>query len=803
MKILKIRLHPFAGSADFSRALVDGLNIIEGPNEYGKSTLNNALWHALFTPANLTPAKLRDTMGRWFPKPTGDHARVTLEFEADGQTWTLEKCWGAGASSRLCACKSPLIADPGAVQKRLMELLRLNEATWRHVLFVNQAQLNRTISELREHGKNIDDLQPLLVGASAVPGDIAPEKLLQAFRDRIEDHFSKWDRNSNSPEGGKGIDYRWKRNVGPLLEAYYAMEEARRNEKNVLDHELELDGLNKKISDIKSRIEVDREFVNDGRKRRDGLLARTGQEERIKRLEGEIEILRTVFKDWPGTGNVIDAKKGELERVRKTIVNLDAELKNARKRAESAEARSANGRLEVARDEWKTAKNRLEESKNVPEEQFAELCLLEKEIKNLLINIEANKLSVKISAATATTVRIVRGAEASETLPLNAAESWEGQADGKVIVETPELKMTVVSGTGDVNSLFKQLESANQLRTKTLESIGHESFSSAEAAAVGHRKFSDEEKLKRVAYDAALQGFSEEEWSQKMAALDAIPETRSIEVIEKELRECRKSEFQLGVEINNQQQQVESWIAKYKDTDTLTNKILGITGELNKAKNDLSALPPLPEGFGSIDDYLEQLNNKEAKQAQMEEELNRLKIDIERVKVQGNALSQTLEELSDQLKTLERVFQRLQETGQSLLRIRAKLEQIVAERGNDDPMKGLNNSIAGYFQQMTIGKYQGVRLEGTAPVEVSGYITIGAEQLSQGTLGSLALATRIALADFYLSEMPGFLILDDPFTDMDPGRRLAASECLKNFSVKRQVILFTCHPDHTAGLISN
>ena len=798
MKILKIHLHPFAGVADRPMELTTGLNIIEGPNEFGKSTLNNALWHALFTPTNLPPAKRRDIMGRWFPKPAGDHAKVTLEFEADGQTWTLEKCWGAGASSRLISCQSPPIADPGAVQTRLMELLRLNEATWRHVLFVNQAQLNRTIEELREHAEAVDDLQPLLAGASAISGDVAAEKIKQAVQDRLDSHFSRWDIQTGGPENGRGIENRWKTTIGPLLMAYYAMEEVRRDLKNVRLYEEKLDGLNSQLSALQSRIDVGRDFVTKGREMQDGLAARGGLEEKIRRLEGEIEILRSVFKDWPGTGNVIDAKKGELERVLKTIVNLDAELKNAKKRAESAEARSAYGRLEVARAEWKAAQNRLKESKNVPAEQLAELRRLEKEISDLRINIEANKLSAKIEAATPATVRIVRGAEAPETLPLNAAESWEGQADGKLIVETPDLKMTVFSGTGDMNLLFKQLESANQLRTTTLDSIGHESFSSAEAAAVAHRKCSDEEKLKRVAYDAALQGFSEEEWSQRMAALDGIPETRSIEVIEKELGELRGRESQLGVEIRNQQQQVESWVAKYKDTDTLTNKILGVTGELKSANSELSALPPLPDGFESVTDYLAEFRKKEGEQVKIENELNGL--NTEKARLEGGAPSHSADELSDKLEAKEREFQLMQDTGQSLRRILAKLEQIVASRGTKNPMEGLEKAIADHFQQMTSGKYQSVRLEGTVPVEVAGSLAFDAEMLSQGTLGSLALATRLALADFYLGDMPGFLILDDPFTDMDPARRHAAGQCLGAFAEKRQVLFFTCHPQHSNDL---
>ena len=111
MKLLSIGLHPFGGTTNRTCTLQDGINVLEGPNEFGKSTLSHALWHALFTPTNLTPVNLRNTMGRWYPKPGGDHARVTVRFQADGQTWTLQKTWGAGAVSSLQAEGSAAMAS--------------------------------------------------------------------------------------------------------------------------------------------------------------------------------------------------------------------------------------------------------------------------------------------------------------------------------------------------------------------------------------------------------------------------------------------------------------------------------------------------------------------------------------------------------------------------------------------------------------------------------------------------------------------------------------------------------------------
>jgi uncharacterized protein YhaN len=52
----------------------------------------------------------------------------------------------------------------------------------------------------------------------------------------------------------------------------------------------------------------------------------------------------------------------------------------------------------------------------------------------------------------------------------------------------------------------------------------------------------------------------------------------------------------------------------------------------------------------------------------------------------------------------------------------------------------------------------------------------------------------------YLDGMEGFLVLDDPFTDMDPARRRAAEQCLGEFAKQRQVLFFTCHPEHRREL---
>ena len=88
------------------------------------------------------------------------------------------------------------------------------------------------------------------------------------------------------------------------------------------------------------------------------------------------------------------------------------------------------------------------------------------------------------------------------------------------------------------------------------------------------------------------------------------------------------------------------------------------------------------------------------------------------------------------------------------------------------------------------------------PTRVGGALSLDTTLLSQGTLGSLALATRLALPELYLIGMDGVFLLDDPFTDMDTSRRAAAVPASGAFSEKHQVLFFTCHPEHARDLVN-
>jgi hypothetical protein len=798
MKILRIHLHLFGGATDRFFDLSAGLNIIEGPNEFGKSTLNQALWHTLFTPTNLTPVALRKTMGRWFPRPSGDHASVSLDFEAQGQVWSLKKRWGIAASSSLGSSLSPAMADPGHVQERLLELLHRNEATWRHVLFVSQAQLTKTVEDLRENASQVEDLRPLLAGAAAIPGDITPERIVAAIDSRIEDHFSRWDQPMNGPERGRGIDNPWANKVGPQLAAYYALKITERDLDQVVSHEKKVDLINENIRQQERFVEADRQFVETGRPLRAGLAKRDGLEGKIKWLKSEQSTLRGIFMEWPGAVNKAESMNSRVQQGQEVISGLENELGNARRREKAADQQAGYVRVKNARHYLDQTIAFIATLKPIPSSILNELKSLSQREENLRVQIAAQKLSARLESKARVIVELTRGAGAKETVEVFPEVPWTGQIEGKLSVEFGDLKIEVASGTGELESLFGELEQIEVQHKGHLATLGVDDLQAAEAAHTLHKKAEADVTLAKQRFVDALQGRTEEEWHSEVAANEAIPQTRSVMALEAELKNALTTKAVLEAEKTAVEIKIRNWTGQYGDVDKLTSLVLKAAQDVVEAEMELKELPQVPDGFSDAGSYLSRLSSAETHLESVRATLGDLR--IQQAASAGLTPQRSAEELQEELETKVKAFERVNEIGSALLRIKLKLDDVLALRGDDNPMQKVEAAVAARFRDLTCGAYDRIRMDAGAPVEVTGKVSLPTAMLSQGTLGSLALATRLCLAEWYLEGTGGFIVLDDPFTDMDPVRRKAAGQSLKDFAKSNQVIYLTCHPEHATEL---
>lgn len=108
------------------------------------------------------------------------------------------------------------------------------------------------------------------------------------------------------------------------------------------------------------------------------------------------------------------------------------------------------------------------------------------------------------------------------------------------------------------------------------------------------------------------------------------------------------------------------------------------------------------------------------------------------------------------------------------------------------------------FSTITAGRYVAV----TVPAEGGRFVVFDADsrpsttdRLSTGTAQQLYLALRIALIESLDGLGPGLpVLMDDVFANFDPERKRGSIEALADLAVHRQVVLFTCHPE-TAELV--
>jgi exonuclease SbcC len=113
----RISLKPFGGISSKEIRFRPNLNVVLGPNEAGKTTVFEAIQHALFTPSNLKPSHFSREMERFLPVGSGDTICVELEFSTCGKRHVLKRRWGETHASEL-------ILPDGSVVSRDEEIAR-------------------------------------------------------------------------------------------------------------------------------------------------------------------------------------------------------------------------------------------------------------------------------------------------------------------------------------------------------------------------------------------------------------------------------------------------------------------------------------------------------------------------------------------------------------------------------------------------------------------------------------------------------------------------------------------------------
>ena len=805
MKLKSIQLKPFAGILDKKVDFYPGLTVILGPNEAGKSTLLNALKSVLFTEVELTKTRFDRLMKEYMPVKGGDTIRVSLEFQAEGKDYFLEKIWKPGNSKGSAILKSPDLGEftiDGEVSRLIDELLPAHQGTVNNILLTWQSALGKTIDILHKEDVNIrPDLGAILRSSVMETDGVSVEKLRLRLDREYEDYFQHWDIEKGAPENGRGINNPFKKGVGKILKAYYEKEGIEKDYYETFELEIKIDEINKQIQDEESKQKKIKDEIIQYKGVKSQIQERQQIENDLEKIVHGIEEIKKISKEWPIKENWLLKEVGPIvSKMEEKKGKLEKEENESRQNQENKEFRQWFKNLHKLHKKIEDAENKLSKAKKVTEEDIELLKNKKQEVKDLENEIKASKLTISFFAKNQQVLTLKDMSEKEETLVLDQGKKIEKTFQGKLILEHEDWRMEVQAGEGEIDRLIFEKEKKTKEVEDEFKRLGVDTFEKAQSVNTEYERLRGEVKYAKRNFTEKLGEERYEELEEKYKQLGEEKQVRPLDKIsveqvrlELELEDLQKKKKE-GLE------QIKDWKEKYGSHDEMISILGGKQHRQDELKKKLENLAVLPEGFGdykSFYDYIDQLNENDRK---LQEEISGLR--EQKITIESQKPDQSSEELKMQFGESEQNFQRILLDGKAVAHIKEKAIDLL-KKMDIKTYEGFQNKFVKYFIHMSGKSFSRVEMEQDLPGKLikDDGSELSYNLLSFGTKDTFSLALRLTMAEYFLRDKSGFLILDDPLVDMDSGRQALAAEQINEFAKTKQVIFLTCHPQ-TAEMLS-
>ncbi|MGN0687146.1 MAG: ATP-binding protein [Oscillospiraceae bacterium] len=779
MKIKSVSCTQFAGVRDRSISFEDGINVIYGKNESGKSTLVNLISRTLFQNARIDGRSDKAFRELYYPgarrgsSVVGDFADGKITLEAADGTYTLTKEWGADAR---CVLSSP----GGAVkeQKKIDELLKsvlvYGEGVYADMLFSSQRNTDLSVQTILDSTKTTDAKQEITDAVSrafAESGGISVSAIEQAVNAQIERLAGKhWDFNRDMPVRKAS---RWSTGLGEILSAYYAL----------LDAE-------KVLSDISSlEEEADRTAADFAAK-----------DEELRKSEESC----TAFSDCASRLAVLSERRNAIERLSRELEKASAILCRWPQQAELLDRARALREESASRallDKYDTAKKLSDELSAItamlserPCPSADEISAV-KEAQRIIASCE-NKLCgmnlcarLKMIGGNPVEIKsLVTGepVEVSDCFPLTEAVS----------ITIPDvMELTLSPADVDAASVTEEITKRRTAMEDILTRYGADSIPQLEQLSADNAAAKAKRESAALRLSAQLGDTSFEELEAAAKAVCAPVRTK--EAIEKDIAAlCPDGNLDRHITVT--ETHIRGYEEEYGDIRQLNAKVLELQAELQKAESSLSAFEDIPDEYMKIAD-------PESHLAALKQRLKQIRDIREAALTEKTSAASRLEgfknslsgDPAEQAERAQRVFGETKALLKHWLHI-AEVLRAQKEKISDAPMRDIAESFTKYLGIVTDG-----RVSSEFPyrdrLNVSVYSDdrlLDYTKLSEGTKETVSLAFRLAVLDHLFPEGGGVIIFDDPFNDMDADRAARSCELIRECAKRHQVIFLTCKEEY-------
>jgi exonuclease SbcC len=798
MIIQELKLNPFAGLAKQDLQFTQGLNVVVGPNEAGKSTTVNALKMALFMPTQYTKTQYNKEISRYMPLAGGDTIQAELAFivEPKKEIYHLFKSWGAKTESRLVIPGGGLLTQPQAVQEKLRELLVLKEGTYHTVLFAYQSHLGTTLEALREEPEPRHNLADLLRRAIYETDGVSVDLLERRLDERMKQFFSRWDENLAAPQGNRGIENPWLKDVGEILSAYYQKESLRRDLQSAQRYERQLDALNDCIRLLAEELESLKVYVGTNQKLVADARQRLLLEANLKVFREEEGKLKELCRKWPVLEKEVKDGPPALEKFSKKRAALEDELSRTQAYESQKEARDRFKKAGTIHEALGKARAALSGLKTITAKDIEALEELNLQLAECRASLKAGKLSLNFTPAVPMMVQTAKDLEAESEYALKANQALQLDAGGLISLRHSDWQLTVKSGEAEFEQLAKEHKQATTGFQDLLKRFGVQDMAEARKAQEAYIGQVNAIKGLKEDLEDILAGQSFEDLQAAVQQALQTPPPRPSAEVALELGEVKTILSQFENDLSEKRGQFTLWEKIYGSLDSLLEKLADTRGEVRRLEQDLAKLKPLPPEIEDLEAFIREFEGQAVQLEDNQKTWHDLL--LERSDLQGQVPNETVEEIVPQLREAESRFDEALKEGAALIAIKDAFAEVKAAMDGETLtpwLEDLNHLLAvltgGRYVTLEFPAQDSERVVRQDGLKVPGLL------LSGGARVSLGLAVRLSMASHFLQGLDGFLVLDDPLVDLDDvGRQQGAVKVIQEFARKKQIIVLTCKEGH-------
>lgn len=762
MKLIKCHIENFGKLNNFEFNFSEGFNSIKEENGWGKSTFATFIKSMFYGLPSTTKRNLDENERKKYTPWQGGNFGGNIDFEINGKQYRIERFFGKNNSEDTF---SLIDIATGKESKDYTEnigeqVFELDEEAFERSAFIPQKVLNSSINE-------------------SISNKLT--NLIQGTTDNYnyEDAQDKLDKKRSFLSNNKGsgqiqsIENKIEDVIGQITELNTSALAINDIQKQVDLYDNDIDKLLKEQSEIKTQI---KEYSKAQQK--------IANKDLYNKLSNQVA----------ETNKTIRVKENIFNGENTSVPEIDSYINIAKDVSKRESELKLKEKDEYVNKKYDSLVKYFGDENNIPTAEKT------KEISDKILNYTSLKNQVESLSAQQKSIN--ESNKKSKLLGLFAILSLLSLILGVVLINTSltvSVILLVVGGILLLSFGFMYLVNMINVKTKNVNNVNYEQLQSDNNECLKLQK-----EIEKFLYC-----FEDVDTDYNTAISNIILNRKDFENIKKQKEENLKENNELRDSLSEEKVKVENFLEQFnldKNIDLLDNlallkqTLIDISNLKEKFKKEQEELDNFKkEKNFDIDDN--SIVNVDINKLQSKESEYQNQIDTYR-EYKSNCVAKiskiqddisALDDLESQKENLENELNELNKEFNAIKNAKKFLE-MANESLSTKFLEPMKNGLNKYLSLITGKDFENLKLDIDFNISFEEYGKYrDVDYYSKGYKNIIDLCMRLALIDALFDKEKPFIVLDDPFVNMDDVKIENAKQFLHELSKTYQLIYFSCH----------